>query len=65
MVTNAELSKMIEKQRWTEKVVEETFDGVPDSNFNKRMAQLAITQSREHLEAVIDIRLSRDLTDSN
>jgi hypothetical protein len=63
MATNAELSKMIEKQRWTEKVVEETFDGVPDSNFNKRMAQMAIAQSRKHLEAAIDIHLSRDTSD--
>jgi hypothetical protein len=56
MATNAELSKMIEKQRWTEKVVAETFDGAPDC-FNKKMAQLAMAQAREHLEAVIDSRL--------
>lgn len=56
MVTNAELSEMIAKQIWTEKVVEETFDGAPDC-FNKRMAQNAIAQAREHLEAVIDSRL--------
>jgi hypothetical protein len=59
MVTNAELSKMIEKQRWTEQMVEETFDGAADC-FNKRMAQMAIAQAREHLEDAISIHMSRD-----
>jgi hypothetical protein len=62
MVTNAELSEMVAKQRWTEKVVEETFDGAPE-DFNKKMAQMAIAQAREHLEAVIDGRLARDDAD--
>jgi hypothetical protein len=62
MVTNAELSKMVAKQIWTEKVVAETFDGAPD-DFNKKMAQLAIAQSRKHLEEVVDSRLSRSLSD--
>jgi len=56
MATNAELSQMVLKQIWTEKVVAETFDGEPDT-FNKKMAQMAMAQAREHLEAVIDSRL--------
>jgi hypothetical protein len=62
MVTNAELSKMVAKQIWTEKVVAETFDGAPD-DFNKKMAQLAVTQAREHLEDAISIHMPRDADD--
>jgi hypothetical protein len=40
-------------------VVAETFDGAPDS-FNKKMAQLAATQAREHLEDAISIHMSLD-----
>jgi hypothetical protein len=59
MITNAELSSMVSKQIWTEKIVDETFDGVPDC-FNKKMAQMAMAQAREHLEDAISIHMSRD-----
>jgi hypothetical protein len=45
-----------------EDIVERTFRDEPDS-FNKKMAQMAIAQSRKHLEEAIDIRLALEAAD--
>lgn len=62
MPTDKEMTEYIRGLERAEDIVRRTFDGAPDS-FNKKMAQLAIAQSRKHLEAAIDIHLSRDAAD--
>jgi hypothetical protein len=61
-ITDKEITECIRGLERAEDIVERTFRDEPDS-FNKKMAQSAITQSRKHLEAAIDIHLSRDADD--
>lgn len=56
MITDAELAAHIEKQKWTEQVVQETFEKQPPSTI-KSLAQDAISLSRKYLEQVVDRHL--------